>query len=819
MALVWGSWAGPSGERERVGIDLTASGTTITEKYFIEAESSMNDGQTMKITGARSETITYTANTPQAGGTQLVATRTRTGTRGTSYSYSATVSGIYTGATASVSGVSITVPAAPPSAPGQPSVSGITSGKANIAWSAPTSNNGAAVTGYQIQFAYDSGFTAGVSTGSTSTASYTLTTTQANTTFWVRVRAQNSAGYGAWSASRSFTTLPNTPAAPSGVTLTRVNDGSQTVTWTNNATSAAPYAQVFVNRRDNVNTAWVRVATLSGAPTSFTDTSTVANRRYEYIVAASNSGGTSGWTVSTAINTTPAAPSNVAAVKSGSNIAVSWVRNSAHEGVTHHVVQDNPGGAGWTNVATVGAEDSWTHTSVNASVTHQYRVVAFTASQNLYSEWSSASAVVQLLAPPLAPTVSFPQGTVIDRAQNIRVAWEHNPVDTTAQTQYQLQWRLNGGTWTQSPIGDAAGFYFGYDLQPFSASGTLDVQVRTRGEHVSFGPWSAVKSVQLASVPSVVINSPDSGSTLDQSKVTTTWGYSSDDASPQAQWEATLKQGSSTLETRAGTGTTSNVAFNRALSDQQTYTIQVRVRSASGLWSDWDTSSFTTDFPMPVTVEVIPEWDVQTGAVSLTFGDLPVPGPNETIPETLDVQRQIGDGDWVTIAVDLPVDGAVIDPLPSLRYANRYRAISKTTLPTSADGTPIEVTWDAPLGGTHFYLNAGAGFGLVCHAPGHTSDDTVTIEQSTHIFAGRPFPVTFYGEHEEYQVSFTGPLIDDATERNEWLALLRARTVVCCRDRLGRRIFGTLALTLTTSGGLTTVSGTIRQGDYTEGAL
>lgn len=819
MALVWGGWAGPSGQRERAGIDLSVSGTTITEKYYIEAESSMNDSQSMKITGARSETISFTANTPQAGAVQLVATRTRTGTRGTKYTYSATVTGIYTGATASVS-ASITVPAAVPSKPAKPTISNISSSAFQINYSYPA-GNGAAVTGMRIQVSNVSNFSSFVwnyvdSDGSPA-GPYNL---EANLTYYVRIAAVNSAGQGPFSDVVTPTTSPLAPLTPSNVVLTRVNDASQTVKWQVNTTGERPVSQIYVNRRDNVNTSWIRVATLAGSATSYTDGTTVANRRYEYIASASNAGGQSGWTVSTAINTTPAAPTEVKAVKSGSNIAVSWKRNATYSGVTQHVIQDNPGGAGWVTVATVGEVNTWTHTGVNASVTHQYRVLAkSTVNAVLDSAWSGASAVVQLLAPPLAPIVTFPQGTVIDRARQVKVSWTHVPVDTTEQTQYQLQWRLNGGAWTQSSIGNATGFTFSYDLPLISSSGTLDVQVRTRGEHATFGPWSAVKTVTLAAMPSVVINAPDNGSTLDQSKVTSAWGYSSDDASPQAQWEATLKQGTSTLETRAGTGTTASVAFNRALSDQQAYTIQVRVRSASGLWSSWDTSSFTTEFPLPVTVEVIPEWDIQAGAVSLTFGELPVPGPGETLPETLDVQRQIGDGDWITIAADLPVDGAVLDPIPSLLDLNRYRAVSKTSLPSSADGNSTEVTWEAPLGGTHFYLNAGAGFGLVCHAPGHTSDDTVTIEQSTHIFAGRQFPVTFYGDHEEYQVTFTGPLIDDATERNEWLALLRARTIVCYRDRLGRRIFGTLSLSLQTSAGLTTVSGTIRQGDYTEGTL
>ena len=183
---------------------------------------------------------------------------------------------------------------------------------------------------------------------------------------------------------------------------------------------------------------------------------------------------------------------------------------------------------------------------------------------------------------------------------------------------------------------------------------------------------------------------------------------------------------------------------------------------------------------------------------------------------TLDIQRRIDDGEWVTIATNIPPDGAVTDPIPTLNGVNTYRAISRTDDVTNP-GPTTTTEWEKPLGGTHFYLNAGENFHTVAHAPGHQTDDILTIEQTTHQFAGNPHPVTYYGEHETYQIPFTGPLIDTATPRPQWLELLRQRGTACYRDSLGRRTFGTLQLTLPTAGGLTTVNGTITQSDYIEG--
>src|SRR5699024_5352869 len=113
------------------------------------------------------------------------------------------------------------------------------------------------------------------------------------------------------------------------------------------------------------------------------------------------------------------------------------------------VIADRPAGAAWSQVGTIGGDaTSWTHTSPDPAKTHQYRVRARIDSQGLMtSAYSTASAVVQLQAPPLAPTLVSPTG-VVDRDEGITFVWEHNPVDTSDQAAYRLQYRLGTSTWT-----------------------------------------------------------------------------------------------------------------------------------------------------------------------------------------------------------------------------------------------------------------------------------------------------------------------------------------------------------------------------------
>src|SRR5699024_6119449 len=153
-----------------------------------------------------------------------------------------------------------------PSKPSRSSASSITSSSAKITWSAPASN-GARMEDYQMRIA-------GVDVANTGTTrTHIFRGLSPNTSYVARVRAKNSAGWGDYSADRSFTTKVASPTAPTNVSASRVNDGRHTITWTRRSSSAAPYSSQRVQRRRWVNGAWGNwstVATVSGTTTSYT---------------------------------------------------------------------------------------------------------------------------------------------------------------------------------------------------------------------------------------------------------------------------------------------------------------------------------------------------------------------------------------------------------------------------------------------------------------------------------------------------------------------------------------------------------------------
>lgn len=236
MAISWSGWSGPTNLKSRIGIDLSVSGTTITAKVYFEHETNISDNQELTISGGLSYNTNYTANiSDRSGGRILVATRTVSGSRGETKSFKATISGIYNfnsgNGTITVSD-SIKIPAVATSAPGTPTISGITHNSMALAWSAPTSNNGDAPNRYQVQRSTTSNFSSGNATAYTTSRSYTGDGLVPGTTYYWRVRAENEAGWSSYSGSRSATTY-DVPGKPANPTFSNITDTTFNIDFVN----------------------------------------------------------------------------------------------------------------------------------------------------------------------------------------------------------------------------------------------------------------------------------------------------------------------------------------------------------------------------------------------------------------------------------------------------------------------------------------------------------------------------------------------------------------------------------------------------------
>lgn len=447
---------------------------------------------------------------------------------------------------------------------------------------------------------------------------------------------------GTLTVSKSVTFPPRAvdpPAAPTGLSATvDATTNTASISWTDNATTSAPYTSLELERSSNGGVTWVDIP-LFGTPTSFSDTGLVENSRYRYRIAAVNSSGTSVYTTMTTDGyTTPNAPSNCTAAKDSSgNIVVSWLDNSAHE-TGFEVWHSSNGGTSWDasplTTQSAGAT-SWTHVSPNTGTTHTYRIRAVLG--GLVSDYSTQSNTVQSLTKPLAPTLLGPSsGSVLNTAISNTFTWRHNSADTTAQTAYELRHAnsTNGGTsWSAyTTLVGSTDQFRALPAGTFTSGRLYKWNVRTKGQHADFSDWSTDFTFVATMAPSATWVSPTNGGIVDTATITARWTYADAESEPQSRYRLTLvDENGNTIETIDTASAATSQAMSTILQNNRMYVLRLQVWDSSGLASSIVSVTFQTSFPTPrPAVFGDADWDTNTGSVSISW-DNPDPAGSPAV--------------------------------------------------------------------------------------------------------------------------------------------------------------------------------------------
>jgi titin len=149
-----------------------------------------------------------------------------------------------------------------------------------------------------------------ITTTAANVISYSDTGLTCNTSYSYYVKATNASGDSAASNTINPTTLPCTPAAPSGLSATAVSQNQIDLAWTDNASNETSY-YVY---KDSVST-----AVLGANVTSYSSTGLTCGTSYSYYVRAVNTGGSS---VSNTTSATTNACVNTPTVTNSSSITV-----------------------------------------------------------------------------------------------------------------------------------------------------------------------------------------------------------------------------------------------------------------------------------------------------------------------------------------------------------------------------------------------------------------------------------------------------------------------------------------------------------------
>jgi len=446
-----------------------------------------------------------------------------------------------------------------------------------------------------------------------------------------------------------------------------------------------------------------RVATLTGKVTSWKDTNTRSNRKYTYRVATRNTKGASEVKTSNSVYSYPGAPTIIARRTGTSSVVVDHL-NSLSTGTTasRFDVYD-----GATLIATNQAFP-YTHASSSNAVSHSYKAKALiTFAQGsggsvTYYGGTSNTSTVPLGQAPDKPTLLGPVNATVPSGA-VPFTWQHNPVDTTDQTAYELRYRIGAGSWTVLS-GTTAQF-----RSVTLTVGVYEWQVRTKGANATFSLWSDSGFVTVATIPTVTITSPTTTHT--STDVAAAWTYAQAESLPQTEWVARLKLGGVVLEEGSAVDASTSHQFITKLTNATAYSIEVQV-AVGDAWSTLATKSFTTAVAAPPAPSISGSWSEAFGVNTVTA--VAAAGSPATV--ALSVDRSVNGGEWeqVSIPNGLLVEGEnVIAASVHSNYrttpSHSFELVAAVTERGAAPGDPDIVTTKIPAASSWRYVYANAG--------------------------------------------------------------------------------------------------------------
>lgn len=550
----------------------------------------------------------------------------------------------------------------------------------------------------------------------------------------------------------------SSPAAVTSFTVSRGSDGRHTLRWAASPTAARPVAGFHIWRFSNAEPGGVGLHIAAGSVRSWTDSGTVGDRRYQWRIVPQNGAGYGPGVMSPEVYTTPAAPNRPTVTRSGTSAVVEVSQRSA---VAQSAVWEYRIAGGDPVPLAGGTLNGITHENAPTGGDLEYRVAAVAA--GLQSVWSAWSIPLQMLAAPNAPAPTTP--AVVDAAVDggVRLTWTHQPVDGSAQSAYDVQWREVGGAFAalgKTDSGESS------HLLPATNGTVYEYQIRTWGAHADPGPWSPVRQVRAHARPTVTITSPEA--TQGTSALSVAWTYGGE--SSQAAWRVTVLHEGVQIGQWSGSGLTDRVNTPLVLANHSTYTVRVEVQNSLGQWSAAAEATVAVSYASPPAPTVAADWREDEGAVVLTV-ETPDPQDGEVPATTLTIQRSLTpDGPWTTIHADLPLDGTATDPIPPTGVTVYYRAIAGSGLDTT---TPSEVVAVETTGwASWIWFNGGPGWGQSARLRANpTIQHSGGPVKELVRFDGRSFPVEFTARQEDHAGTVSASLLRESSTVEEILAV------------------------------------------------
>ncbi len=192
--------------------------------------------------------------------------------------------------------------------PGRPTNLSVTSTdleEVSLSWTAPSSNGGATVNDYRIQFQKSGGSYSTFANGTSTNTIVTVTGLDVSSTYNFKVAARNSVGTGTYSSSVQTTTDDPTAAdAPTGLTAGAIATSTIDISWTAPSNNGGADITDYVTQWQTFGAgSWNTFADGTSTNTSTTFTGLTATTTYSFRIAAVNSVGTGTYSNKKSIST------------------------------------------------------------------------------------------------------------------------------------------------------------------------------------------------------------------------------------------------------------------------------------------------------------------------------------------------------------------------------------------------------------------------------------------------------------------------------------------------------------------------------------
>jgi hypothetical protein len=357
-------------------------------------------------------------------------------------------------------------------------------------------------------------------------------------TFTWYVQTWNTAGFGPWSATTTFsTTIPTAPAAATNLSPNSAIGTNYTPNYTWDKVTGATYYHLYVGGPSGkVLDQWYDAATICPTSTCTVASPTLGGGSFTWYVQTWNTAGFGPWTAATTFSTTiPTAPGQAINLLPntaiGSNYTPNYTWDKVTSAVWYHLVVTSPGGTvldQWYQASIICP----TATCTVASPTlggGNYVWYVQTWNSAGYGPWSAATAFSTTIPPVPGAATNLLPNSAIGTNYNPNYTWDK----VTAATWYHLV--------VSGPSGSVLDQWYQASVicptstctvaSPTLGGGTFTWYVQTYNS-TGYGPWTAATtfSTTIPTAPAAANLTAPIG-TISSLTPTYTW-----DKVPMASW-------------------------------------------------------------------------------------------------------------------------------------------------------------------------------------------------------------------------------------------------------------------------------------------